>query len=116
MTTTTTTIATTTTARQHTSEGPVQRRSLAGCPGGFRMPMQLRIVLTITALIALAACQTALADAGGNRYIVVLKDDAQVRTVLASYAKGTSVFDVYQGAVNGFAARLNPKTRAAIAA
>ena len=80
------------------------------------MRMQFRIVLIVTALIALAACQTALADAGGNRYIVVLKDDAQVRTVLASYAKGTSVFDVYQGAVNGFAARLTPKTRAAIAA
>src|SRR5919109_338826 len=73
------------------------------------MHMRLRLALIIpTVLLALAVCQAAFAESGGNRYVVMLKDDATAGSVLASYTKGLSVFDVYSGAVNGFAAHLTP--------
>jgi subtilisin family serine protease len=76
----------------------------------------MRLTLTIPlVLLALTLCQAAAAEAGGNRAIVILKPDASVDAVLASTARGTSVADVYRGAVNGFAARLSPRTRAALA-
>lgn len=81
----------------------------------MRMHVRVTLAVTAAALIALAAGQTALAEAGGNRFVVVLKDDANVRRVLASYVKATSVYDVYEGSLTGFAARLTPKARAGLA-
>jgi subtilisin family serine protease len=76
----------------------------------------MRLTLTIpVVLLALAVCQAAPAETGGSRAIVVLKPDASVDAVLASTARGASVADIYRGAVNGFAARLSPRARAALA-
>src|SRR5712691_4428093 len=73
--------------------------------------MRLRLALTISLLLALAVCQTALAQPANHRYIVVLKPGADLGAVLASHAKGTTLIDTY-AAVNGYAARLTPKALA----
>src|SRR5437899_3756141 len=73
--------------------------------------MRTRVALALPAvLLALVVGQAAPAKNGNHDYIVVLKDGASVSEVLESYAHGTSVHDVYTDAVNGFAARLTPKT------
>ena len=73
--------------------------------------MRLRLALTLSAsLLALVVGQAAPAKSTGHDYIVVLQDSANVNEVLDSYAHGTSVSQVYSGALNGFAARLTPKT------
>jgi subtilisin family serine protease len=77
--------------------------------------MRARLVLTLTvSLLALGLSQGAQSKEGAHDYIVVLKANADVNAVLGSYERGTSVHDVYSGALNGFAARLSPKTVSAL--
>ena len=76
-----------------------------------RLPL---ILILLGGLLLLAASPPALADPGGGRYVVVLRDDASVDSVLARYVRGTSVLDVYRHALNGFAARLTPKALAGL--
>jgi subtilisin family serine protease len=78
------------------------------------MRMRFRVALIITALLALAACQTAFAERGANRFIVILKPGANVGAVVAAHARGISVTDTYQGIVTGFAGKLTPSTRDAL--